>query len=94
MQAIKELLNLSGKTAIVTGGAKGIGKAICYRLCEAGADVLVADVDLEEATKTAYELRGHNWSADSIAVDVSIQDDVIKMIDVLDSNNNSTYNSR
>ena len=82
MQAIKELLNLSGKTAIVTGGAKGIGKAICYRLCEAGADVLVADVDLEEATKTAYELRGHNWSADSIAVDVSIQDDVIKMIDV------------
>ncbi|TSC69721.1 MAG: short-chain dehydrogenase, partial [Parcubacteria group bacterium Gr01-1014_49] len=40
---IAELMNLSGKVAIVTGGAMGIGYAIASRLAEAGAKVLVAD---------------------------------------------------
>ena len=51
----KDLLNLTGKTAIVTGGAKGIGYGISYRLAEAGANVLIADMDEATAQKSAEE---------------------------------------
>ena len=49
MESINELVNLSGKSAIVTGGAKGIGYGISYRLAESGASVLIADLDEETA---------------------------------------------
>ena len=49
---ITQLLNLTGKSAIVTGGAKGIGRGIAIRLAEAGAKVLVADIDAAGATQT------------------------------------------
>jgi NAD(P)-dependent dehydrogenase (short-subunit alcohol dehydrogenase family) len=48
--------DLSGQTAIVTGGAAGIGEAICKRLAEAGATVTVADLDKEAAERTAASL--------------------------------------
>ena len=44
---IAELVDLSGKTAIVTGGSMGIGCGIVERLHEAGAQVLIADLDLD-----------------------------------------------
>ena len=44
---IAELVDLSGKTAIVTGGSMGIGCGIVERLHEAGARVLIADIDLD-----------------------------------------------
>jgi NAD(P)-dependent dehydrogenase (short-subunit alcohol dehydrogenase family) len=53
MKPIAELLDLTGKSAVVTGGAKGIGAGIAYRLAEAGAAVLVADLDGDGAGKTA-----------------------------------------
>jgi sorbitol-6-phosphate 2-dehydrogenase len=49
-------LNLEGKTAIVTGGACGIGKAVCEGLAEVGVNIVVADIDLESASKTAANL--------------------------------------
>ena len=42
---ISELINLSGKKVLVTGGLKGIGQSIALRLAESGAEVLVADTD-------------------------------------------------
>jgi 2-dehydro-3-deoxy-D-gluconate 5-dehydrogenase len=51
MKPVKEVLDLSGKSAVVTGGAKGIGYGIAYRLAEAGAKLLVADLDEETAQK-------------------------------------------
>ena len=48
-QTIAELFDLSGKGAVVTGGAMGIGQAIAFRLAEAGAGVMIADIDLEAA---------------------------------------------
>src|SRR5665213_1533264 len=81
MKQVKDLLDLGGKAAIVTGGAKGIGYGIAYRLAEAGAKVLVADMDEATAQKTAEELNGKGWTAESINVDVSSEEDVKKMID-------------
>lgn len=50
-------LGLSGKTAIVTGGASNIGKAIVEGLVAEGANVVIADVDNAQAEKVATELR-------------------------------------
>lgn len=74
------LLNLTGKAAIVTGGAKGIGYGICYRLAEAGAKVLVADLDIEKAEKVAKEFAGKGWIAEAIVTDVSSEEDVKSMV--------------
>jgi len=49
-------MNLKDKTAIVTGGARGIGRAIVERLAEAGADVVIGDFRLDEAEATAAEV--------------------------------------
>lgn len=81
MKQLQDLLDLKGKAAIVTGGAKGIGYGIAYRLAEAGAKVLVADLDEATARKTAEELAGKGWTADSIKVDVSSEEDVKRMVD-------------
>jgi len=81
MKSLSELLDLSGKSAIVTGGAKGIGYGIAYRLAEAGAKVLVADTDEGHAQKTAAELSSKGWTASALKTDVSSEEDVKKMID-------------
>ena len=50
-------MNLKDQTAIVTGGARGIGRAIVQRLAEAGADVVIGDFRLDEAEATAREIQ-------------------------------------
>ena len=49
---IASLWSLAGRAAIVTGAGSGIGRAITLRLVEAGAGVLIADVDIEGARAT------------------------------------------
>ncbi len=79
------LLDLSGKVAIVTGGAAGIGFGIAYRLAEAGAKVVIAGRRLEEAQKTAAELITQGWEATGASTDVSKEDEVQELVkDVLD----------
>ena len=51
-------ISLQGKVAIVTGGGRGIGKAITRRLAEAGANVVIASRKLENLQATAQELAG------------------------------------
>ena len=80
MKSIHEVLDLSGKAAIVTGGAKGIGYGIAYRLAEAGAQVLVADLDEVGAQQAAREFTGKGWTAQAIAVDVASEADIQRMV--------------
>jgi len=54
----KEPFRLDGLTALVTGGASGIGEAICRRLTWSGAAVIIADVDKARADKLSAELPG------------------------------------
>jgi 2-deoxy-D-gluconate 3-dehydrogenase len=78
---LQDLLNLSGKSAVVTGGAKGIGAGIAYRLAEAGAKVLVADLDMDTAETTATDLQAKGWEAVAFNVDVSDEVAVKAMFD-------------
>ena len=71
-RTLAELLSLSGRGAVVTGGARGIGYAIADRLAEAGASVLVADVDEKLAVYSADEIaERHGGKALGCAVDVA-----------------------
>lgn len=78
---INNLLNLSGKVAIVTGGANGIGFGIAYRLAEAGASVVVADISKEEADKAAAELFAKKWNAKGVEVNVADENAVKRMVE-------------
>lgn len=80
MEKLGDLLNLTGKTAIVTGGALGIGHGIAYRLAEAGANVVIANRTESEGLKAAGELTKNGWKAKAIRTDVSKEEDVKNMI--------------
>lgn len=64
-----ELFSLQGQTALVTGGAKGIGKGIATVLRRAGAEVIIADIDREHGEATAAVLGGHYQPLDVCAQD-------------------------
>src|SRR5437868_2755980 len=80
MKPLNQLLDLSGQAAIVTGGAQGIGLGIAYRFAEAGAKVLLADIDERTNRKAADELKSKGWVAEAFTVDVSIEEQVKRMV--------------
>src|SRR5687768_10287739 len=77
---IQDLLRLAGKTAIVTGGAMGIGYGIAYRLAEAGANVVVADLDGEAAESAAKNLKEAGFEATATQTNVAEERDVEQMV--------------
>ena len=82
--------SLIGKTAIVTGGASGIGKAISKIFAEQGAKVHILDINKEGATQTANEIRKANQKAIAHCCDVSNQknvNEIIKKITTTDAIN-------
>ncbi|MDR2648353.1 MAG: SDR family oxidoreductase [Clostridiales bacterium] len=68
---ILERLRLDGKSAFVTGGARGIGKSIAIALAEAGANVAIVDVDIETSEKTAEEIARLGVKTISVKTDVT-----------------------
>lgn len=78
---LQQLMDLAGKTAVVTGGAMGIGFGIAYRLAEAGANVVIVDTNENAGTATVNELSGNNWKAMFVKADVADEKQVSNMID-------------
>ncbi|MBY6366875.1 3-hydroxybutyrate dehydrogenase [Rhodococcoides corynebacterioides] len=62
-------MDLTGRTALVTGGASGIGAAVAATLAGRGAEVTVADFDGEAAERVATEIGGRAWTVDLTDVD-------------------------
>src|SRR5258708_11617693 len=75
LNAMANQIDLAGRTAVVTGGAQGIGRAIAGRLLDSGAAVAIWDRDAATAAKTADELR-RNRRAEALAVDVTVLADI------------------
>ena len=88
--------NLAGKTAIVTGGGRGIGKAIAYRLAEAGANVEIASRKMENLKATTEEFASlagktvpmecHIGRADQLETLVSDTEKQFGAVDILINN--------
>ena len=82
-KSIADVMNLAGRTAVVTGAARGLGKASARRLAEAGASVLIADIDAEKAEETALQIRKEfGGKALSVRMDVTDTASVIHAADL------------
>jgi 3-oxoacyl-[acyl-carrier protein] reductase len=76
-------MDLSGKVAIVTGSARGIGRAIALKLAEVGADIVVNDIPAaaEALESTATEIRALQRQVLAVTADVSSKDEVNRLVD-------------
>ena len=68
-------MNLKDKTVVVTGGARGIGKALCRTFSDQGARVVVADILAEETSETAAAISGL-----AVTCDVSREEDIQQLV--------------
>lgn len=78
---IIEKMRLDQKAAFVTGGARGIGKSVAEGFAEAGANIAIVDLDMEEAEKTAAKLaEDHGVQTLAVKTDVTDPDQVDEMV--------------
>lgn len=75
------LFDLKGKTAIVTGGTNGIGKASCEMLAAFGAQVVVSDYNLEAAQKASEEINSNGGKSIAIDCDVTKDEALVHLAD-------------
>src|SRR5436853_2513329 len=73
---IDSTLNNPRGVALVTGGATGIGRALCEELAARGVFVVVADINQAGAKEVASALAQRGWGAEAVALDVSRATDV------------------
>lgn len=77
-----QLFDLTGKSAIITGGSKGLGLAMAAGLASAGADVLLSSRHADEAEAAAQQIAAdYGHRALGMAADVTVPDDVSRMVD-------------
>src|SRR4030042_1243676 len=77
----KKLFKWEGKVALVTGAALGLGRSFAQTLAEAGADVVIADIDKDHLDETEGILNATGRKGLKILADVSSPKDVARMVD-------------
>lgn len=99
---LKDLFNLSGKTAVITGGATGLGKQMAEALAEAGANLVLAARKVERCEAAASELK-QSFGVDTLAVkcDLGKEEDIVNLVsetqkkfgrlDILVNNSGTTW---
>jgi NAD(P)-dependent dehydrogenase (short-subunit alcohol dehydrogenase family) len=75
-------VEIAGKGAVVTGSAAGIGRAIAGRLAQAGASVVIADVDEDYGRDAVSEIASAGGEVVFSKADVSLEEDVRRMVDL------------
>lgn len=83
-QPIAELFNLAGRKAVVTGAAVGIGFAIAKRLAEAGATVLITDINQEGAEKAAQQLTAQGYEVQARVADAGRESDLVALFEYVE----------
>jgi NAD(P)-dependent dehydrogenase (short-subunit alcohol dehydrogenase family) len=78
---IKQLFDLSGRVALVTGGSRGLGREIAEGLAEAGARLMLCARRQEWLTPTLEELRARGFTVEGAPCDVAIPDQVQAVVD-------------
>jgi gluconate 5-dehydrogenase len=76
---MSHLFDLWGKVAVVTGGASGLGRGMALGLAEAGADIVVADINQEGAEETCGQIEALGRRALAVKTDVTREADVRRM---------------
>lgn len=79
---IKDLFDLTGKTAIVTGGSRGIGVEMAEGLAEAGANLMLCARREEWLLETVEEFRGRGFTVEGKTCDVAVESDVQAVVDM------------
>jgi 3-oxoacyl-[acyl-carrier protein] reductase len=82
---IRRGIDLNGQVAIVTGAGRGIGAAIAGAFAEAGADIVVADLDHESAQQTAQRLTSLGRRALAVRADVGVALQVSELFNIVQS---------
>lgn len=81
MNSVLSQFDIAGRSALVTGGASGIGLAYAEALAESGANVTIADLRPDAAEKEAARLRGLGWTVRSEEIDVASESSVAAAFD-------------
>ena len=78
---IRELFDLTGKTAIVTGGSRGIGREMAEALAEAGANLMLCARRAEWLDETVQQFQAKNYNVAARLADVSKPEDIQAVVD-------------
>ncbi|TLV03631.1 SDR family NAD(P)-dependent oxidoreductase [Dyadobacter luticola] len=77
------MFDLTGKTALVTGGASGIGLAISKTFAKQGAHIHILELNIDLATQVANEIVADGGKAEAHALDISKQADVVNLVNAI-----------
>jgi NAD(P)-dependent dehydrogenase (short-subunit alcohol dehydrogenase family) len=82
---LAQIFNLTGKTAVVTGPAQGLGREAARPLADGGANVVIADLNSDAASATAADIEGNGGIAMPCKVDVADEASVKALFTTVDS---------